>query len=121
MLRCRVFSVPWFASLFAVALLTAGGLPQPAHADEFGEGAKKFVEVLADDAIRSLAVNDISKDERATRFRQLMLKNFAIKAFQSDVLTHFAYIDSSRRRKNQEESSRPPRGNLDHYRLFPSG
>ena len=86
MLRRRVFSFPWVASLFAVALLTAGGLPQSAHADEFGDGAKKFVEVLADDAIRSLAVNDISKAERASRFRSLMLRTFAIKGMGKFVL-----------------------------------
>lgn len=86
MLRRRAFSFPWVASLFAVALLTAGGLPRPAHADEFGDGAKKFVEVLADDAIRSLSVNDISKAERASRFRSLMLRTFAIKGIGKFVL-----------------------------------
>ena len=86
MLRRRVFSFPWVAFIFAVALLTAVGLPQPAHADEFGDGAKKFVEVLADDAIRSLAVNDISESERASRFRILMHKNFAIKGIGKFVL-----------------------------------
>ncbi len=86
MLRRRVFSFPWVAFIFAVALLTAGGLPQPAHADEFGDGAKKFVEVLADDAIRSLAVNDISEAERASRFRNLMLRNFAVKGIGKFVL-----------------------------------
>ncbi len=86
MLRRRVFSFPWVAFIFAVALLTAGGLPAPAHADEFGEGAKKFVDVLADDAIRSLAVNDISESERASRFRILMHKNFAIKGIGKFVL-----------------------------------
>lgn len=86
MLRHRVFSFPWAASLFAVALLTAGGLPQLAHANEFRDGAKKFVEVLADDAIKSLAVNDISDAERASRFRILMHKNFAIKGIGKFVL-----------------------------------
>ncbi len=89
MLRRRVFSFPWVAFIFAVALLTAGGLPLPAHADEFGDGAKKFVEVLADDAIRSLAVNDISESERASRFRILMHKNFAIKGIGKFVLGRY--------------------------------
>ncbi len=84
--RRRFFSVPWIASLLAVALLTAAGLPVPAHASEFGDGAKKFVEVLADDAIKSLAVNDISESERASRFRILMHKNFAIKGIGKFVL-----------------------------------
>ena len=84
--RRRRFFVPWFASLLAVALLTAGGLPLPAHAGEFSDGAKKFVEVLADDAIRSLSVNDISQDERSARFRKLMLRTFAIKGIAKFVL-----------------------------------
>ena len=84
--RRRRFFVPWFASLLAVAFLTAGGLPLPAHAGEFSDGAKKFVEVLADDAIRSLSVNDISQDERSARFRKLMLRTFAIKGIAKFVL-----------------------------------
>ena len=66
--------------------MTAGGLPLPAHAGEFSDGAKKFVEVLADDAIRSLSVNDISQDERSARFRKLMLRTFAIKGIAKFVL-----------------------------------
>ena len=89
MLRRREITVPWVASLFAVALLTAGGLPQPAHADEFGDGAKKFVEVLADNAIRSLTVNDISKAERKSRFRKLITRNFAIKSIGRFVLGRY--------------------------------
>ena len=89
MLKRRVFLVPRVASLFAVALLTAGGLPQPAYADEFGDGAKKFVEVLADDAIRSLTVNDISKAERESRFRNLVIRNFAIKSIGKFALGRY--------------------------------
>ena len=79
MVRRRDFLGPWLAALFIAALVAVGLSPRPAKADEFGAGAKKFIEILTSDAISMLTVEDISKTERADRFRRLMNENFAIK------------------------------------------
>lgn len=86
MVRRRDFLGPWLPALFIAALVAAGLQPGPARADEFGDGAKKFIEILTADAISMLTVQDISKMERADRFRRLMNENFAIKGIAKFVL-----------------------------------
>ena len=86
MVRRRDFLGPWLAALFIAALVAAGLPPGLARADEFGAGAKKFIEILTSDAISMLTVEDISKTERADRFRRLMNENFAIKGIAKFVL-----------------------------------
>ena len=86
MVRCRDFLGPWLAVLFIAALVAAGLPTGPARADEFGAGAKKFIEILTSDAISMLTVEDISKTERADRFRRLMNENFAIKGIAKFVI-----------------------------------
>ena len=91
MIRRRDFLGPWLPALFIAALVAAGLQPGPARADEigadeFGAGAKKFIEMLTSDAISMLTVENISKTERADRFRRLMNKNFAIKGIAKFVL-----------------------------------
>ena len=83
--RCD-FLGPWLAALFIAALVAAGLPPGLARADEFGAGAKKFIEILTSDAISMLTVEDISKTERADRFRRLMNENFAIKGIAKFVI-----------------------------------
>ena len=86
MVRRRDFLGPWLAALIIGALVAAGLPPGPARADEFWAEAKKFIEILTSDAISMLTVEDISKTERADRFRRLMNKNFAIKGIAKFVL-----------------------------------
>ena len=86
MMRRRDFLGPWLAALFIAVLVAAGLPPGPARADELGAGAKKFIEILTSDAISMLTVEDISKTERADRFRRLMNENFAIKRIAKFVL-----------------------------------
>lgn len=86
MIRRRDFLGPWLPALFIAALVAAGLPPGPARADEFSDGAKKFIEILTSDAISMLTVENISKTERADRFRRLMNKNFAIKGIAKFVL-----------------------------------
>ncbi len=86
MMRRRDFLGPWLPALFIAALVAAGLQPGPARADEFSDGAKKFIEILTTDAISMLTVENISKTERADRFRRLMNKNFAIKGIAKFVL-----------------------------------
>ncbi len=86
MKRRRDFLGPWLPALFIAALVAAGLPPGPVRADEFSDGAKKFIEILTSDAISMLTVENISKTERADRFRRLMNKNFAIKGIAKFVL-----------------------------------
>jgi phospholipid transport system substrate-binding protein len=86
MLRRRKFlgACLWFVAAFAVA--TAEGLPNASRADEYSDGSKIFIKTLAEKAIASLTVKDLSKDEREKRFRALMLDNFAISGIARFVL-----------------------------------
>lgn len=86
MIRRRDFLGPWLPALFIAALVATGLQPGPARADEFSDGAKKFIEILTSDAISMLTVENISKTERSDRFRRLMNKNFAIKGIAKFVL-----------------------------------
>lgn len=76
----------WMAGALIAAMLAPGGLTGAARADEFGDGAKKFIEVLTEEAISTLTGKDLSRNERADRFRKLMLKNFALKGIARFVL-----------------------------------
>lgn len=86
MARRGEFFSPWLASILIVVFLAAGSLPVSAGADEFADGATKFVEALTKDAITMLTGEDITKSDRAERFRALMLKTFAIKGIAKFVL-----------------------------------
>ena len=85
MQRRREFLVSWLASVLIAVPLILGG-PGSAHADEFEEGASNFIKALTEDAISMLTVKDISRSERARRFRILMKKNFALKGIAKFVL-----------------------------------
>jgi phospholipid transport system substrate-binding protein len=85
MLRRRDFFVSWLASVLIAAALVLGG-PGRARADEFEEGAKNFIKAMSADASLMLMVKDISRSERAERFRTLMNKNFAMKGIAKFVL-----------------------------------
>lgn len=86
MIGRRRFLGAWMAGALIVALVAPGGLTGAARADEFSDGAKKFIEVLTEEAISTLTGKDLSPDERAYRFRKLMLKNFALKGIAKFVL-----------------------------------
>ncbi|NQV84257.1 MAG: ABC transporter substrate-binding protein [Rhodospirillales bacterium] len=81
MVKRRAFLNSWWTSVLAVAFvgvfLMAGSLSRPAQAEEFSAGAKKFIESLTQDAIDMLT-GDLTREERADRFRTLMNKNFSI-------------------------------------------
>ena len=70
----------------ALGILVLAGVPRPAAAAEFSDGAKKFIEVLTEEAISTLTGKDLSRNERADRFRALMLKSVAIKGIAKFVL-----------------------------------
>ena len=60
-----------------------------AQADEFTDGAQKFISTLADRAQTSLLVNNITLKERQTRFRTLMLDTFDLNGVGKWVLGRY--------------------------------
>ncbi len=87
MIGRRRFLSAWLAGALIVALVI--GLPGFARADEFGDGAKKFIEALTEEAISTLTVKKISRADRADRFRALMLKTIAVKGIAKFVLGRY--------------------------------
>lgn len=69
----------------AVALLVAATLPGSASANP-GKKAEDFVAALADQAVQSLTIPDISRTERVKRFRALFNQHFAVKSIGRWVL-----------------------------------
>lgn len=86
MVKRREFLGPWLVSVLVAAVLVVGFLPRAAHANEFSNDARKFIESLTDEAITMLTVKDITREERAQRFRTLMNKNFSINGIAKFVL-----------------------------------
>jgi len=78
---------------FLTALLAATCLlltkPATVKADEFTDGAVKFIETLADDAVQSLTAQNLEKKERIKRFRILLNQNFAVDAIGRWVLGRY--------------------------------
>ena len=86
MVKRREFLSPWLASVLVAAFLAAGVFPRAAEADELSNGARIFIEGMTKDAIAMLTGKDITREERARRFRSLMNKNFSIKGIAKFVL-----------------------------------
>ncbi|MEO5337404.1 MAG: ABC transporter substrate-binding protein [Magnetospirillum sp. WYHS-4] len=70
--------------LFAAALLAAAW-PLAASASDT-KHAEDFVASLADQAVQSLTIPDISRQERVTRFRKMFNEHFAVKSIGRWVL-----------------------------------
>lgn len=75
--------------IVVVALLGAGVTASSAQAGDEAADAKKFIESLAEKAVKSLAAADIDTVERRKRFRELMLENFAFKRIAAWVLGRY--------------------------------
>lgn len=69
----------------ALALGLAWGWPAPARAAE-DVAAVKMIEILADEAISTLTVKSLAKEERASRFRELLKANFDVNTIAQWVL-----------------------------------
>jgi phospholipid transport system substrate-binding protein len=65
-----------FALFFVFLLL--GILPHSAQAEDFSKGAKAFINSVTEEAISTLTVKNITKEERARIFRIFMKKHFSI-------------------------------------------
>lgn len=75
--------------VLVLALAWSGGTAMPAVAADPAVGAKKFIESLAEKAVKSLAAPDIDTAERRKRFRALMLENFDFKRIAAWVLGRY--------------------------------
>lgn len=71
-----------------LAMGSAWTAPTSAHAAE-GAEAVKMIETLADEAISTLMVGDLGKEERAKRFRDLLRTNFDIETIAPWVLGRY--------------------------------
>jgi phospholipid transport system substrate-binding protein len=75
-----------FLAASATALLLASF---PAQAALTGEDAKKFINNLGEDAIKSLTGSGISESERETRFRNLLESHFDLPGISKFVLGRY--------------------------------
>ncbi|MEQ8195783.1 MAG: ABC transporter substrate-binding protein [Rhodospirillales bacterium] len=64
-------------------------VPQGVRAENFEQGAKRFIESLADEALQSLTVKDKPRDERAEKFRRLLHDYFAYRTIGAWVLGRY--------------------------------
>jgi phospholipid transport system substrate-binding protein len=76
----------FLAACVALALIVSAF---PAHASEFGAGAQRFIESLADRAIAALTVPRVSRTERVARFHALLRDHFAVKSIGQWVLGRY--------------------------------
>ena len=86
MVKRREFLGPWLVSVLVAMVLVAGFHPRTAQADEFSNGARIFIDTMTEEAITMLTGKDVTKEERAERFRTLMNKNFSIQGIAKFVL-----------------------------------
>ena len=75
LLLCAGFSVAVWATLSFSA-----------HANEFGQGAERFIRTMAERAIADLTAKEVSRSTRIERFRKLMYEYFAVKGIAQWVL-----------------------------------
>jgi len=76
------------ATIFALALVFSLSITK-VHADEFTDGAAKFIVSLAAKAETSLLEKDISLAEHQKRFRKLMLESFDLKGIGKWVVGRY--------------------------------
>ena len=81
--RRHIIVFCFFAALGAFLLPSAG------HTEDFEQGAKRFIELLTDDALRSLTVLEKPRPERAVKFRQLLHEYFAYRTIGAWVLGRY--------------------------------
>ncbi len=73
----------------SIALMTATAWPGSAGAASAEEGAKAFLNTMADQAIRSLTKAGVSRPERIENFRTLFKENFAVKTIGKWILGRY--------------------------------
>lgn len=74
---------------WAVLALAASGFPAAVRADGFTDGARKFIESLAEEAFESLTSGNVPRPERVVRFRTILSKYFDVKTIGRWVLGRY--------------------------------
>lgn len=72
-----------------IGLILLGGVllsPAASHAEDFEQGAKRFIQSLADEALKSLTIMETPRPERIGKFRKLFHEYFANKTIAAWVL-----------------------------------
>jgi len=77
------------SAVLVVVVAFSGSTSVRADDAEFADGARKFIEGMTDDAMKSLAVTGIEKEVRRERFRRLMRDKFAFKGIAKWVLGRY--------------------------------
>lgn len=70
----------------AIAAVLCGVLPATAARADAGKEAEAFISSLADQAVQSLTIPNITRAERVDRFRKLFNQHFAVKSIGKWVL-----------------------------------
>jgi phospholipid transport system substrate-binding protein len=76
-------------SVWAFVILAIVFLVSPSHGDGHEDGARKFIETMAEKVIDTLAVDDLSREERVQRFRTLLKTHFAVRTIGRWVLGRY--------------------------------
>jgi phospholipid transport system substrate-binding protein len=87
MLKRRLLFI--FSLGIMTILVSASLLPTIVKAENFENGAKRFIESLADDALRSLTIQERPREERVVEFRKLLHVYFAHKTIAAWVLGRY--------------------------------
>ena len=74
---------------FIVLALSLPSLPTTGKAENFENGAKRFIESLADEALQSLTVHTTPRPERVVKFRNLFHEYFAHRTIGAWVLGRY--------------------------------
>lgn len=72
-----------------IACLLIVGFGERSRADVLEDGARQFIQSVADKAIKSLTAADTPKPERVNRFRILFNESFAVKSIGKFVLGRY--------------------------------
>ncbi|MBT7954670.1 MAG: ABC transporter substrate-binding protein [Rhodospirillaceae bacterium] len=78
----------FIAAVFGLWVCVTLQIP-PGQADEFTDGAQKFISTLSDRAQKSLLIENITLKERQNRFRVLMLDTFDLNGVAKWVLGRY--------------------------------
>ncbi|MGB0749652.1 MAG: MlaC/ttg2D family ABC transporter substrate-binding protein [Magnetospiraceae bacterium] len=78
-----------YATRLAVFVAFVFAFTAPAFAQDFGAGAKGFIDGLARDAVAALADKSTDQKEREDKFRHLLRENFAVKDIGQFVLGRY--------------------------------
>ena len=75
--------------IFICGIMLAGAIQTPAWSNDAGSRASQFIEGLADKAIGALTEENVPRDKRIGRFRELLKEHFAVATIGRWVLGRY--------------------------------